>query len=203
MAVGQKLQTRGVKIQKFTNRVLPVGEYELKLHAQKASIKTGQAAESRPRISCMFEALGTENEGGKNVKFFWDAFTSMKPGKNGTSMPEWGGGVIALARGFGEELEDASISIIDVGGVPCINPKELLAWLQNRDGQVVKARVKQDKKQDGSLENRVDYFIEGEAATGTDTEYELSSDNAVPEEEELEEEVTPLPPARKAAGKKR
>jgi hypothetical protein len=196
--VGQKtLKTRGVKTARFVERVVPAGEYEVKLLSDKASIKTGKSDDSRPRIATMFELLGTESESsGKTLKVFHDFYTSLKPGKDGKTMVERGSGAIAFARANGEELEDANIPILDYSGVECLSTKHLLQWVKNRDGVVVKARVKQEKQQDGSMRNRIDYFIEGEPAAEPETDAEEDA-NGETDAELVEEEDLPPPPPKK------
>ena len=229
MTAGVKtLKTRGQEVTTFTRRLAPPGEYDFKLLSDRASIKVGQSAESLPRISAMVELLGTEGESGKNIKLFNDLYTSMKPGKDGIAMPYRGSGVVALARSFGEELEDANPPLVQVKGVEAISAKWLLQWAKNRHEQVGRCRVRieqrkgPDGKPTGEKENRIELFIPGEPsaeAGGAEEvseeveellenggEVELEAEEAPAEEEQvLEEEVVeeelPPPPVKKAAPK--
>lgn len=220
----------GTKVERFESTPIPPGEYEACIKAMKWSEQKADGAGKIPYLSGPLEILGTAStEGGKNRQMYvrlWLAAVA-KPGK-GRSAIAGQDQVIALARAFGEELEGIPLvtvtQALEDGGerkTDILNPKALLQWVKNHDGQVFKLRIKTERgtKEYPNDKSVVDYYIEAEAPAGEEAEeYEMdaSGDEQPAEEytdtealvnddlpadepgEAQEDEFEPLPPPRQA-----
>ncbi len=201
MAQGERrFSTADRTIQKRVFRLAPAGEYDAALLTEKAEIRTSKEnPESLPRVSLALELLGTEGDSGKNVLVYTDIYTSLKEGKDGVIMADRGNGVSMLAKALGTV---GNFSIMKIKEVDCLNPKEILQWLQNRHGEVIRCRIKVEQNRDRGPQNRVDFFVErpadestgevdGETADTETDEFSSPPLEAVPdldsEEPEMEE----------------
>lgn len=214
MAKGEKrFSTKGKQARKFESTPLPPGEYELKARGADAKVQKKQEPGSMPYVSVPFEALGTASqEGGKNRVIFHNFFLSLKPGKDGSLMPERADQLVGFAQAAGTDIDLGTISVRDADGNPqdVLSPQEFVAWLKANDGTVVKAKTKVrpgDEKKGYSPRAEITYFIESENAeadedeedddTNSDEETEDDEDEDSDEDEE-EIDHSPKKPAKQA-----
>lgn len=200
MATGEKkFSSSGRKVQSGFTIPAP-GEYEAKLIAGKAEVKIGQSETSLPRVAGVrFELLGTEQGNGKNQLVFHDFYTSLvESPKDNKAMVDRTGQIVDFSKAIGEDVE---CGIVQVKNSDCLSAKELLQWLKNRDGAVLKLKVKHEKGQNDQVYAKVDRFIEGSGASasgGVDEDYEVDDDTEV---EEDEDDLPPPPTSKKKTRK--
>ncbi len=195
MATGERrFSAKDREVHKVVRRLIVPGEYDAKLLSDRAEMRRADRPDAMPRISIAFEILETEGDSGRNVIVYHDLHTSLKPGKDGKIMADRGNGVVALAKAMGREaLEAADFGMVTINNQACINYKEILQWVKNRHGELVRCRVKHEKQQDGDKANRIDYFEEkvgGDDEVSADAEEDDSvpSLSPVPDLEALEDE---------------
>lgn len=156
--------TEGQVVAKYENKPFPKGDYQLKL-LDNFEVKKAQG--SAPRVSTRWEVLNTGKDGKKNRLLFHDFYTSLRPGADGVAMVNRGSQIVAFSKAIGERF---TAPVIDVdtdnyGTVQCLDPRQLMKWLQAKAGQVVNAHVKVRGAKDGyEARNELDNFIADESA---------------------------------------
>ena len=178
---GEKVfSTRGRKTQRFTFTPPPPGEYEFKIRGPSVSIGCKPEPGSIPYLKVQLEAqnTGTEESGGRNKLVFHMLFVNTTPMGNGFVLTDKGGQVVDLVHAVGEEPDfplvdhDAKVKVggtkespeYDMRTVEIIDPQALKQWLLDHDGVVVKGRSKLRKRDDGSEEAVIEYFIAEESS---------------------------------------
>jgi hypothetical protein len=146
MAKGESSwDTKAQKKATFNFEPFAAGEYPCKLLTSGASIKTAKVTDKNkkplPYIAFSVEAKGTATqEGGKDRKVFVNLFTSLKEDKNGgPPMPTREDQLIGLCDAVGQHPK---FKTVIVHGQECLDPREVLKWLQTLDGEVVQGRIR-------------------------------------------------------------
>lgn len=205
MAKGDRnFSTEGRQVSRFSNKPAPAGEYELKLISSKAEVKAPNAQNPRgvPYVGGVrFQVVGSGENGGKDKTFFHSFFCSLLPGSDGKVMPERGGQIVDYAHALGDKFNGSVISVHTPGGekggvqldpqeVDALDPIQLCKWLKERDGAIVKGRIKVQKnfKDATQEENAMDYFIAAEATSDEDEEAEEEIEETEDEDSETEED---------------
>lgn len=223
MAAGEKsFSTQDAKKTRRVFEPIPAGEYDFKLLGKQAEIrvaepkkndKTGKMSEPVPRISLRFEALETAVDGGRNKLLFHDLYTSMVPGKDGTVAPQGADQLKGLADALGVDADIPFTMYKPKGAgapVKILDPRALLAWIKDHDGQVVRANIKiqAGTKDYPEAKNKLTEFFEAggteggsEAEAGEEFEEEAGAQDEALEELPSfdEEEEKPKAPARRPA----
>lgn len=148
----KRFNSKDHNVSKPSFSLLTTGDYELKVQGDKVSVSapSQRNPDGVPYIKAQFEVLGTaKDENGKNQKLFPMFFLTTQPTKEGSP---WvavtaQGSITDLAKALGEDLDVSVITYTTSSGkeIEILNPLEVLEWLKNKDGLVVKAHVKQEK----------------------------------------------------------
>jgi hypothetical protein len=171
---------------------VPPKDWDAKLSTTSASIGAGKPEKggipyiTGVRLVCMNSA---QEAGQKDRMVFANIFLSLAPCKDGTLMPDWQNGIKALARALGDPLHCGSMTktINDAGDeVEYLNPKEVLKYLKDHDGAVLKFHSKMENDANYGPKAVVDYYIESDAGNAF-------GDDASEEAEEPEEEMEEAP----------
>lgn len=150
---GEKtFSTTGRTVVNPQTELIPPGTYTLRIGSD-ATIKKGQKSDSVPRVDVSFEVLGTATtEGGKNRRVFHMLLLSMTPGKDGQLNTDRPGGLTALARCLGTEVEGVEVVMQDAvndKGEPVklayLNPAQVAEWVKSFAGTEVQATIKTQK----------------------------------------------------------
>lgn len=177
---------QGKAVKKFSFEALPAGDYELALDTSKAEVRKSQNPGSFPRVAVCFRALGTGQDGKKDRLVFHDFYIRTEPNDKGTVLVEMSGQILQFMQALGTL---SNMPVTNVSGEAVLDPIQLLKWLKNRDGEVVKGRLKVEKDQNGENRNRIQFFIEAEEAAAEeeaeDVEEETTTE-ATDEEEQAE-----------------
>ncbi len=222
MATGERgFSTADVEKTKRNFDPIPAGDYDLKLLADKAEIRTADAkinpktkkmSEPVPRVSLRFEVLNSaKEEGGKNALLFHDLGTKMDPDAGGVIGPTQADQLKGLTDALGA---DGEFPFANYKGKKIIDPRSIVSYLKSHNGEVVRAHVKVQAgtKEYPEPKNKLtEFFAAGdgvEAGDGQSDETELpelGDDEALDELPDLEEEkpkarVAPRPVVK---GKKR
>lgn len=145
--------TSGRKVSDLKPPLLPAGTYDLVVDASSADVGKADRPDAVPYVNIRFTALNTATkEGGKDRKLFHRLLLSLKAGKDGIMNMDRGGGLTALAKALGTEIEGVEIvsqDVSDVNGNPVtieyLNPRQVVEWVKSFDGSKLKARVKVQK----------------------------------------------------------
>lgn len=181
MAKGEMSWNAGsVQVKKFNFDPLPNGEYDMKLDGRTLEIRKKQEPGSFPRVASRFTAVGTGKDGQKDRIVFHDFYVRTEPNEKGTVLVAMSGQLVDFIKALGLDPDDVDLPLIDVNGEKCIDAVALKKWLENRDGEVVKARVRTEKDQNGEPRNRIGAFIEAEGAAGASDEDEDEGDDDEP-----------------------
>ncbi len=156
---------------KFEFEPLPANNYEGRIVASKTELQGAQGPGNLPYINVAIEVLNSATkEGGKNRYVFQMFWLSLKKGKDGVSSPERASNIVGLARAYGEETPDFNIVTMEgnikdkegnVTGTEMhdlLEPRAVLQWLKDHDGQVFKFHSKIETYKD-KKKATVDYFI--------------------------------------------
>lgn len=206
MAKGEKTFNLGdVQKSKRSFEPFPAGDYDLKLRGQDVEIRKADSKDGKPTfsyVSLAFDALGTGKDGGKDRRVYHMLFLRLKPGKDGLVSPALADGLKGLADALGDT---PNLPTVEQNGEDIINPKAVVQFLKNHDGNVVRAHVsiQRGNKQYPGDKNKVDEFFaadeEGGGSEGEEVEeleeLEEEPEEEVEEVEEIEEEP-PLPPKK-------
>ena len=191
MAKGERtFDSSKTEKKKFNFAPFAAGDYDLKLRGDKAEIKKKATDPNAfPYVSVAFEALGTAEDGGKNRLTWHMFFLRMKPGKDGSVMPQRADQLKGLADALATPIK---ADIIQVHGEDCVSAKQVVEWLKSNDGTVVRGHV---KVQAGSKDypepkNVISEFFEAAEGSGPNDEEEedLDDEEDTDEEEDLDEE---------------
>jgi hypothetical protein len=198
MAKGEKMfSSAGMDVKKHSFEPPKPGEYEAKLRSEKAEIRKKQEPGSFPRVAVAFELLDTAENGGKNKWVFHDFYVRAEPNDRGNVLVAMSHQIVAFAKALGTVVK---VPLMSINGEDCLDPKALVAWLKNRDGEVVKLKTKNEKDQQGNLRGRVDQFIESDEGADEDDEDHDEEDLDADDLEEDDEE--PAPKAKKKKSKR-
>lgn len=196
MAKGQStFDLRNGKKEKREFEPFEAGDKDLKLRGNSCEIRTAKPSERNPkptpRIAVTFEALGTaKEEGDKNKVVFHDFHLSTVPGKDGKMMPMLVDGIKGFCDALGKfpSLEEI---VHEGSGKKILDPKRLLSWLKEQDGEVVRARIGlQAASKEWPAKNIVKEFYEPEEGKNAedDDEDEDEDDDDNEKDEEREDE---------------
>lgn len=189
MARGEKsFTTNGTPVDRFKSTPLPPGDYDLKLLGSEAKAGRKDEPGAVPYVTVPFQVLGTGENGGKDRKLYHYFFLSIKPDKSGGLRPNKQDQINGLAKGLGDEFTTSQIlSGTDKDGetVDYIDPADVVAWLKERDGAIVRAHTKvQPANGQHAAKGVIHEFIEVEGG------------GSQPFDDAEEEEVAPPPPAK-------
>jgi hypothetical protein len=175
--------------------VVPSDQYTVKLQGAKAEVRKPNRPGSMPWVSC---PLVGEYDGRKFYLFPYIG-VSMKPWKNGVIPTETDKGLRGLVKALGGNLDAGLITLKDENGqeVECVDPKAVVQFLKNHDGEELQVQVKlinrkdKDGKETNEKTNEVSYFIEkpGEEEAGPDDEEELKLADEDEDEEESDDDA--------------
>lgn len=183
---GEKVfSTKGRKTQRFSFTPLPAGEYNFKIRGNTAAIGCKPEPGSIPYVKVQLEAenTGTDESGGRNKLVFHMLFLNTTPMGNGFVLTDKGGQIVDLVHAAGEEPDfpildhQAKVKVggtkdnpeYDMADVEILDPQAVKQWILDHDGLVVKGRSKMRKRDDGSQEAVIDFFIPAEEPTGAST----------------------------------
>ena len=178
MATGEKRVNFGErKVTKFQFKPVDPGEWDLKLNAGKAEIRKSKekGPNAVPYINVSFSALGSGGEEGKDRLVFHSFFLKVTPGDNGQAMidAENGIGGYIAALGLADDFQPRTMEVEDPDGntIEILNPNDVLRFLQEHDGVVVRGRTRLKEKygSKGEYEAAVSRFQPPEDTAGTAT----------------------------------
>jgi hypothetical protein len=177
MATGEKVfSTRGRTTTKYNFEPPAPGEYEFKIRGASVAIGCKPEPGSVPYVKVQLEALNTATDAsnGRNKLVFHMLFLNTSPMGNGFILTDKGGQIVDLAHALGEEPNipildhDAKVKVgkdeYEMKTVEILDPQAVKQWLVDHDGATVRGKVKHRKRDDGSVEGTIDFFIQGENA---------------------------------------
>ena len=187
MAKGESTwSSKGEQVKKVSFEPLPAGWYELKLGGP-IEVRKAAGEGKFSRLSVRFSALGTGQNGGKDRIVFHDFYLRTEPNEKGTVLVKMGGQLVDFTKALGDDVDGAPLR--KENGEAIIDPLWLKKWLENREGEVVKGRVKVEKDQNGEPRNKLTEFEEGEARDEDEDEDEdIEDEKDEAEEEDAEDE---------------
>ena len=169
----------------------PAGDYDLKILANTVEIKTPAVTKERPNpipyVNVAFEAIGTAQDGGKNRRVYHMFFCSLKPGKDGIVSPA----TVDQLKGFADALGDQpDMKIIEVGDTECVSQLAVKKFIEEHDGEVVRAHVAIQKgsKDYPDPKNVIKEFIETDESSGSDDEEDEPEEDEESDAEETDED---------------
>ena len=170
-AVGETMfTTRGKKLTKFAQPLLPKGDYELVLQGQYAEVRSASKPGSAPYVNVPFAAVGSGKNGKLDVRVYHRFFLKMTPvnASDKTLMTDRADQLLGLSLAVGMELNfPIQYMEVNVGKgntvilekTPIVKPQAVLQWLKENDGLTLKAHVKIRKDTGFEDRNEISYFI--------------------------------------------
>lgn len=163
--------TRGRNTAKQEFKLLPNGEYELKLMGSAAEVKCKPEPGSVPYVQCTFQVTGS------NRKIYHLFFLTLRPGKNGQAMIDREDQLLGLRDVLGVDA-DFSIETVqakdkmtgELEPAQILNGKQFADWLKGLDGTLVKAFIKTEPAMGGyPAKNKIGRFIPATTNNSADT----------------------------------
>lgn len=205
-SVGQRTTKR------YTNEAFAPGKYTLVVGPGWEVRAAGENSKTGLRYVNGYFTVPQIGEGRRLYHMF---FIDMSEGSDGYAMVDRGGGVTEFTRALG--LEDAPLTTVQFKKksgemAECVNPNDLVKWLNSLEGTELQGQVKVEKDQNDPdvKRNRVDFFIEAEVSADSDDaggleadedEEELEADEPEGLDEDEDEEPAPAPKKGKPAPK--
>lgn len=178
MTTGEKtFTTSGRNVAKFEFTPPKPGTYDLKIRGSSASVGCKQEPGSVPYVKVQLEALDSAEAGGRNKLVFHMLWLSTEPGATGKAPVDFGGQVTDLLKALGEEanlpmrVHNANVKVgKDSNGnyetvtkdIDIIDPEALKKFLAERDGVIVRGKIRHRTRDDGSKEGVVANFVASE-----------------------------------------
>ncbi len=229
----------GMAVTKFNNDPIEPGYYDACIKASRFEERKADGVGKLPYLNGPLEVMDTGVDGGKNRWLYIKLWTCVeaKPGKDSAAVqgPDQ---ILALAAAMGEALpnlpvDSGVLQALDEKATKTrktdiLNPKAVLQWLKNHDGQVFKIKIKTERgtKEYPGDKSVLDAFIEADGSAGEAEVFSPEGEEAVEydastgevfdasgeteaavdyqEQEQLPEEepqadFEPIPPPRRAA----
>jgi hypothetical protein len=199
MAKGETTwSSKNATVKKSNFEPVPPGDYELKLDASKADVRKAQGEGKFPRVAVAFTVVGSAKGGGRDRLVFHDFYVRIQPNEKGNVLVEMSGQIVAFAKALPAEV---NVKTTMFNGERILDPIALKKWLQNRDGEIVKGRVRIEKDLNNEPRNRIASFEEADEAAEeeevddeeTDEDEEADTDE---DEDEFEKAVSKKPAKR-------
>jgi hypothetical protein len=218
MAQGQRTFSSADRTVKQANFTPPIpADYDALMRFNDWKISVAEGVGKLPRVNGPIELLDTAaNENAKNKTVYHDFFLDLSESpKDGVAMVDRGGGIVQFCQCNGLRLEGVGIEtkqkmLKDSAGqetgelteADILNPQEVLAFLKEHDGMVVRLRTKIETSMGGKYAGekigKVAYFIETEQAVAAQDDEPTDEPS---DEAEAASDEPPAPPVNRPVAK--